>query len=123
MTENNLLNEKAMNFSVRIYHLNKYLLDLKEYSLADQILRAGTSIGANLAEAVHAESKEDLIHKLSISRKEASETKYWLNLFHKLNLIDEKLFASLYNDCDELLRMLYSACRSLKASISKDSKN
>ena len=116
MTENNLLHEKALNFSVRIYHLNKYLVELKEYSLADQILRSGTSIGANLAEAIHAESSEDFIHKLAISRKEASETKYWIKLFHKLNLIDDKLFASLYNDCDELLRMLYSATKTLKAS-------
>ena len=98
------------------------MIDLKDYSIADQILWAGTSIGANLAEAIHAESSEDFIHKIAISRKEASETKYWLKLIHKLELIDDKLFTSLYNDCDEILRMLFSATRTIINSKNKEYK-
>ena len=73
-----------MLFSVRIYHLNEYLVNKKKFSLADQVFRSGTSIGANLAEATRAESDSDFVHKFSIAMKEAEETLYWLDLSFRI---------------------------------------
>lgn len=114
MTEDNLINEKALSFALRIYKLSNYLKDKKEYSLADQILRSGTSIGANLAECLSAESTDDYIHKLAIARKEGNETVFWLKLQRRAGLLDEALFISLKNDCDELLRMMSATLTTLK---------
>lgn len=101
----NLIREKAMTFVVRMYHLNEYLIAKKKFSLADQVFRSGTSIGANLSEAVRAESDSDFVHKYSIAMKEAEETRYWLELAWKVELIDGKLYGSLRTDCDELIKI------------------
>jgi four helix bundle protein len=101
----NVIREKAMLFSVRVSHLNEYLIGKRKYTLADQVFRSGTSIGANLSEAKRAESKSDFVHKYSIALKEAEETLYWLELAFRTNLLDEKLYKSLYNDCEELIRL------------------
>lgn len=114
MTEDNLINEKALSFALRIYKLSNYLKEKKEYSLADQVLRSGTSIGANLAECLSAESTDDYIHKLAIARKEGNETVFWLKLQRKAGLLEEALYVSLKNDCDELLRMMSATITTLK---------
>ena len=94
-----------MLFSVRIYHLNEYLVNKKKFSLADQVFRSGTSIGANIAEATRAESNSDFVHKFSIAMKEAEETLYWLDLSFRVGLLEQKLYESLHADCEELLKL------------------
>lgn len=95
--------QKAEDFALRIIKLHSYLKENGEYVMSKQILRSGTSIGANIAESIYAESTDDLIHKLHISIKEASETSYWLRLLHRSEYVDKKLYESLQNDCQELL--------------------
>jgi four helix bundle protein len=86
----NPIKEKSFRFAVRIIRLYKFLTDEKrEFVLSRQVLRSGTSIGANVKEALQAESKADFIHKLSISLKEASETEYWLQLLKETEYIDQ----------------------------------
>ncbi len=94
-----------MDFSVRMFHLNDYLIKQRKFSLADQVFRSGTSIGANLSEAFRAESDSDYVHKYSIAMKEAEETMYWLELAYRVDLLDEKLYQSLRSDCEELIKM------------------
>ena len=101
----NLIRQKAMDYAVRIYHLNEYLLKQKKFTLADQVFRSGTSIGANISEAIKAESDADFVHKYNIALKEAEETLYWLELSHRVGLLEEKLFESLRNDCLELIKL------------------
>ena len=102
---NSLIRKKAMSFSVRMYHLNEYLIKQKKYSIADQVFRSGTSIGANISEAIRAESESDFVHKYSIAMKEAEETLYWLELAYNVELLEEKLYNSLRNDCEELIKI------------------
>ena len=105
---------KSKCFALRIIQLYEILRkEKKEYILSSQILRSGTSIGANLAEAECAMSKKDLLSKLYIALKECSETRYWLELLFESNYIDEKLFTSLYNDCQEIMRILSSSTKTL----------
>jgi len=109
-----VLREKAMCFSVRMVKLANYLSDNKQKILANQIVRSGTSIGANLAESFYAASRPDFINKLQISIKEANETKYWLELLFKTECIDEKLYESLQTDLVEIIKLLTSSIRTLK---------
>lgn len=108
-----ILQTKCDNFAVRIYKLDQYLKGKNEYSISNQILRSGTSIGANVAESPNAESKEDFIHKIAIARKEANETQYWLRLLHNVSLIDEECFKSMKTDCTELQKIMAATIRSL----------
>lgn len=123
MKEDNLINEKALSFAERIYKLSIYLKERKEFSLADQVLRSGSSIGANLAECLFSESTDDYIHKLAIARKEGSETAFWLRLQHKVGLLDDKLYSSLKNDCDELQKMMSATMRTLRQKQARDNNN
>ena len=111
--EDTLLQKKCDDFAVRIYNLNQYLQSKKEHILSNQILRSGTSIGANIAESPNAESKEDFIHKIAIARKEANETQYWLRLLHDTALIDDACYMSMKNDCTELQKIMAATVRSL----------
>ena len=121
----NIIREKAMNFSVRIYHLNEFLIEKRKYSIADQVFRSGTSIGANLSEAVRAESEQDFVHKYGIALKEAEETLYWLELSQRVELIDTRLYESLRYDCEELIKLatsiILSVLRKIKNGKSHDS--
>ena len=99
-------NEKSMAFAIRIVNLNKSLCEKKEYVLSKQILKAGTSIGANLAEADCAVSKKDFLAKVYISLKECAETKYWLELLYKTEFINLDEYNSFIGDCDEIYRIL-----------------
>jgi four helix bundle protein len=106
---NSILGKKSYSFSLEIIKLYKYLtLEKKDYILSKQILRSGTSIGANVNEALSAESKKDFVHKLGISFKETKETSYWLNLLFDSNYISEELFKRLDELCNELYKILAS---------------
>ena len=113
-----ILEDKCMNFSIRIVGLCRFLNEEKhEYRIADQMFRSGTSIGANLAEAQCAVSRNDFISKLHISLKESNDTLYWLQLLYRTRFITEKQFKSVYADCEELKRILMSASKKARANI------
>ena len=110
-----ILEEKSFQFAIRIVDLYRFLIDTKkEFVLSKQMLRAGTSIGANVAEAQFAQSKADFVSKMHISLKEANETRYWLRLLEASNLIDNTLLISIMTDCNELINMLVSTCKTSK---------
>ncbi len=105
--EENPIFIKALDFSIRIVNLYKVLRDeRKENVMSKQILRSGTSIGANISEAIAAESTEDFIHKLCISLKEANETKYWILLLHRTGYLTDPEYKSLITDCQELRKLM-----------------
>ena len=108
--------EKSMSFAVRIVKLNQYLHSSKhEYVLSKQLLRSGTSIGANVREAKYGQSKNDFIAKMSIALKEASETEYWLELLSKTEYLTDEQYKSIRADCSELAKILTSIVKSAKA--------
>lgn len=116
----NLLKTKSYKFALRMVKLFQYLCnDKKEFVLSKQILRSGTSIGANIEEAHQAESKADFIHKLSIANKEAFETHYWLRLLRDSNLLESKIADSLLVDCDELQKILVSSIKTAKGNLNE----
>ena len=109
------MGNKCMDFSVRIVNLYKHLTqNKKENILSKQLLRSGTSIGANYAEATNAISKADFIAKISISLKECSESKYWIELLHKTNYLSNEEYESVLNDCNELLALLTTTMKKQK---------
>ena len=104
-----LVYEKAYKFAIRIVNAHKYLTqEQKEYILSKQLIRSGTSIGANIAEANGAISQADFSAKMSIAYKECLETKYWLSLLKDTGYITEKAFNSIYDDADEIGKILFS---------------
>ena len=120
MNENSVIHGKSYSFSIRIVRLYQYLIkEHKEYSLAKQILRSGTSIGANIEEATGSHSKKEFLSKLSISYRESRETHYWLRILFDTNYIDRKLFDSLIQDCEEILRILSKIQITTKTSLEK----
>ncbi|MBL7725030.1 MAG: four helix bundle protein [Chitinophagaceae bacterium] len=106
--KDNIIVQKSYAFALEIIKLYKVLVEKKEYVLSKQILRSGTSIGANIHEAVGSESKKDFIHKLGISVKEARETSYWLNLLKDSDYLSILEFERLIGLCEELIRILNS---------------
>lgn len=105
----NVIQQKSFAFAIRVVNAYKYLTEQKkEFVLSKQLLRSGTSIGANVEEAIGGQSKKDFIAKISISYKEARETKYWLNLLTATDYLDEKLSKSLLDDAEELCKILSS---------------
>ena len=110
-----VLKSKSFEFALRILKLSRHLADEKrEYVLSKQILRSGTSIGANIEESTQGQSRKDFLHKLSIALKEASETNYWLRLLRDGKILEEKIASSLLSDCEELQRMLTASIRTIK---------
>jgi four helix bundle protein len=115
MVQNSVAHTKAKAFAVRIIRFTRYLEREKhEFTLSKQILRSGTSIGANVKEAVCAQSKPDFYAKLYISLKETSETEYWSELLHESGYIENNHFESIYNDCKELLKLLTAITKTAK---------
>jgi len=103
----NIIQKKSYVFAVRIIRLYQYLVkEYKEYELSKQILRCGTSIGINIEEAEGGQSDKDFISKMSIAYKEARETKFRLRLLHDTDYIDQKMYTSLINYCEELLKII-----------------
>ena len=104
--------EKSFEFAVRIVKLYKYLVnEHKEYVLSKQLLRCGTSIGANVAEAQRGQSKADFTAKMSIALKEANETEYWLKLLYRTDYLNQSQYSSLNADVQELIGILMAICR------------
>ena len=107
--------EQSKRFALRIVKLQQYLKnEKKEYVLSKQILRSGTSIGANVSESCAAESRPDFIHKLQIALKECCETRYWLELLYAAGYLTKKQFCSLYSDSTALYRLLTSILKTMK---------
>ena len=105
----NAISDKSFDFAVSIYSLSKKLRqEHSEFDLSKQLLRSGTSIGANVAEGVRAQSKADFISKMAIALKEANETDFWLRLLHKVGLIDESEFTGYRKEVNELIALLTS---------------
>ena len=111
-----IISEKSFAFAVRIVNLCRYLQqDRQEYVLSKQLLRSGTSIGANVAEAQQPQSNADFVAKLSISLKEASETRYWLRLLAATGYLSEKESASMLADCTELEKLLTAIIKTTRS--------
>ena len=114
----NTVKEKSVRFAVIIVKFYKFLTDEKhEFVMSKQILRSGTSIGANIAESNNAISKKDFLSKLYIALKECSETLYWLDLLYRTEYLDENQYRSLQADCDELYRLLQSITKTIKTNL------
>lgn len=108
----NVIVEKSFDFAVRIVNLRKYLTrEHKEFVLSKQLLRSGTSIGANVSEAQRGQSKADFTAKMSIALKEASETEYWIKLLYRTEYLSKEQFESLNGDIQELIGLLMAICR------------
>ena len=106
----------SFNFGVRIVKFYKYLNDKQVYVLSKQILRCGTSIGANIHESIHAQSKADFISKMNIALKEADETEYWLKLLWKSEVIEEEEYKSLSKDVKQIIGTLVKIIKNYKFS-------
>ena len=114
----NTVVEKSFEFAVRIVKLYRFLCDARnEYVMSKQILKCGTSIGANVAEAQKGQSKADFTAKMQIALKEANETEYWLRLLHRTEYITKEHFASMHRDVNELIALLSSICKSSKETL------
>src|ERR1044072_308863 len=101
------LQDKSYAFAIRMVRMYQFLSAQKrEFILSKQVLRSGTSVGANIAEASFAQSKPDFVTKLSIAAKEAHETRYWLRLLHDTEYLEVRLYESLDKDLDEIQRLL-----------------
>ncbi len=112
LLNNNAIEEKSFNFSIRIVNLYKYLtVDKKEFVMSKQLLKSGTSIGANVAEAQRGQTKPDFNTKMNIALKEANETQYWMKLLYKTEYISEKEYLSIENDIREIIAILVSICK------------
>ncbi|MDE6238185.1 MAG: four helix bundle protein [Muribaculaceae bacterium] len=110
-----ILKNKSQAFALRIIKMYKFLCEeQKEYVLSKQVLRSGTSIGANIAEAFYAQSEADFIAKLHISRKEAGEAIYWIELLRDASYLDIHTAASILEDCEELMKLLTSSIKTMK---------
>ena len=113
----NLIEVKSYEFAKAIVYTYKRLsADKREFVLSKQLLHSGTSIGANVTEAEQAQSRADFISKMSIAQKEANETCYWLRLLHETEYLDDMTFHRLFQQADELLRLLTAICKTAKSS-------
>ena len=111
----NIVRDKSFDFAVRVVNLYKHLVEeKKEYTLSKQILRSGTSVGANIEEALGGYSKKDFRAKMGISYKEIRETKYWLRLLKETNYISEDSFHNLYSEAEELAKILFKIIQNAK---------
>ena len=118
--EGNPVYDKALAFAIRIVNLYKYLTEEKqEQVMSKQLLRCGTSIGANVSEALAAESDMDFVHKMAISQKETKEVSYWLTLLCKTEYITANQYKSMADDCQELYKMITSIILSTKQKNNK----
>lgn len=107
--------KKSKAFALRIIKLYQYLNEAKrEYILSKQLLRCGTSIGANVKEAVYAQSKADFTAKLFIAQKECAETEYWIELLYESEYINKDEFDSIYEDCQELMKLIVASTKTLQ---------
>lgn len=124
MKEENIIKDKSLNFAIRIVKMAKFLFtktaSFAEHPIISQVLKSGTSIGANICEAEFAESKEDFKHKLKISLKEAGETRYWLQILQNCEYISNEQYNSLMEDCAEIIKLLTSIINKLNTEEKKE---
>ena len=112
---NKAIQDKSFDFAVRIVNLCKYLqTEKREYILSKQLMRSGTSIGANVAETQQAQSKPDFISKMNIALKESYETDYWIRLIYATEYVTQNMFESMIEDCRELEKLLIAITKSAK---------
>lgn len=116
--KNNIIIDKSYGFALRIVKLSQYLVkNKKEFILSKQILRSGTSIGANIEEAIGGQSRKDFLNKMSIAYKEARETDYWLRLLKDSDILSENHFFSIHNDLEEIIKILTKIQKTTKNNI------
>lgn len=116
------IQELSYDFSCRITRLYQFLTEdshYKEFIYSKQIIRSGSSVGANVVEAQHAQSDADFLSKMQIALKEANETEYWINLLHDNGYLNDVQFSSIYNDCIRILKLLNSIVRTTRNKIGK----
>ena len=118
MARDSVTLDKSKNFAIRIVRLYQYLCtEKKEFVLSKQLLRSGTSIGANLAEAIYGISDKDFLSKIYISLKECAETNYWLELLFKTDYLTEQQYQSINEDCTELIKLLTSSAKTMSIKL------
>jgi len=121
MSQESVLKTKSFDFAIRVIKLHQYLRKkFDEYQLSKQVLRAGTSVGALIREAEHAESRKDFLHKLNIGLKEIDECSYWLDLLFATNYLNKKMYESIKKDSTELLKMLIASVKTTKTRIKQN---
>jgi len=114
----NIIQQKSYSFALRMIKLYQFLAqDKEEFVISKQILRSGTSIGANIEEAIGGQTKKDFFLKITLSYKEARETHYWLRLLKDSNILETKLAESLLNDCEEILKLLASIQKTTRKNL------
>ena len=121
MKKTNPLQVKSFKFALNIIEIYKQLIKEKAFVMSKQLLRSGTSIGANIEEALQAQSKKDFIHKLSIALKEAQETGYWIKLLKESSILDKEKATDLFIQAKELMKMLTAIIKTSKSNILKQS--
>lgn len=116
--KDNIVKSKSFAFAVRIVRLYQFLVDSKkEFILSKQLLRSGTSVGAMVREAEHAETKPDFTHKMGIAQKEINETLYWLELLSETNYLTKEQFQSINTDAEELIKLITAILKSSKSNL------
>lgn len=117
MRRNSIVYDKSFKFSIRIVKVYKYLKESKkEYIMSKQLMRCGTSIGANISEGLEGQSKKDFISKLQIALKEANESRYWINLLKATDYLEDKEEESLIADLEEIIKLLVSIIKTSKGN-------
>ncbi len=115
MSTDSIVKSKSMVFAKRIVRLYQYLtVEKREFVMSKQVLRSGTSIGANISEGLYGSSRRDFLAKLQIAQKEAAETVYWLELLNSCDYIPDNLYRSLDEDCKEILSILSAIVKTIK---------
>ena len=118
-----IVGEKSFVFAVKVVNLYRYLCEeKKEYVLSKQLLRSGTSIGANIREALHGQSRKDFLSKIFIALKEANEAQYWIELLFASEYLSMQQKDNIWADCDELIRLLVSIAKTTKGNMSNDNR-
>lgn len=112
-----VLQEKSENFAVRVVNLYKFLVKKQEFEISKQLKRSGTSVGANITEALFGSSKKDYLAKMYIAFKECNETMYWLRVLHRTDFLSDSEYKSMYGDCTELVKMLSSTIKTTKENL------
>src|SRR5690554_115785 len=114
----NIVKDKSFGFAIRVVKLYQFLVaEKKEFVLSKQLLRSGTSVGAMVREAEHAETKKDFVHKIAIAQKEINESIYWLELLKETDYLTDQEFKSLNTDAIEIIKLITSIIKSAKSSI------
>lgn len=124
MKQENIIQTKSYEFSIKVVNLYRFLSEEKrEYVLSKQLLRSGTSIGANVEEGIGGQSAKDFFAKLNIAYKEARESHYWLRLLKDTGYLEVEKATEYINDCDELLRIIGSIIKTMKTKLGIDISN